>query len=191
MARLPYLDPADAEPEVRAALESTPPLGIFRMAANAQGVFVPWLRFGVACLDGREFDQALRELAILRVAQLTPGAEYEWVQHVAIALAVGVTQEQIDAIERDEADAECLGDAGRLIVRFTTEVVRDAAPSEETFAAMAARHSPREIMHLVMVIGQYMLVARVMATSQIDLDPALGDDVLGAALRIQQERERG
>jgi alkylhydroperoxidase family enzyme len=190
MARLPYLDPADAEPEVRDALERVPPLGIFRMVANAQGAFRPFLRFGAACLDGREFDAVLRELAILRVARMTPGAEYEWVQHAAITLAVGGTEEQVGALERDEVEAECLGEDGRLVVRFTTEVVRDAAPSDETFAAMAARFSPREIVQLLLVIGQYMMVARVMATSQIDLDPALGGDVLGnvdRALHVADE----
>jgi alkylhydroperoxidase family enzyme len=188
MARLPYLDPADAEPQVAKALARVPQLGIFRMAANAQGAFIPWLRFGAACLDGDEFDGALRELAILRVARMTPGAEYEWVQHVPIALAVGATQEQIDAIERDEPEAPALGEDGRLVVRFTTEVVRDAAPSEATFAAMAERFTPREIVHLLMAIGQYMLVARIMATSQIDLEPALGGEVLDNA---QRTLERG
>jgi alkylhydroperoxidase family enzyme len=194
MARLPYLDPADAEPQVAKALGRVPPLGIFRLAANAQGAFIPWLRFGAACLDGSEFDGALRELAILRVARMTPGADYEWVQHVPIALAVGATQEQVDALERDDPEALALGEDGRLVVRFTTEVVRDAAPSEATFAAMAARFSPREIVHLLMAIGNYMLVARIMATSQIDLDAALGGDVLAnaqAALDRAAQREEG
>ncbi len=190
MARLPYLDPQDAEPEVRAALAQTPPLGIFRLVANAQGAFVPWLRFGAACLDGREVDGLLRELAILRVARLTPGAEYEWVQHAAITRAVGGTEEQIAALERDDVEAECLGEDGRLIVRFTTEVVRDATPSDATFAAMSARFTAREIVHLLLVIGQYMTVARVMATARIDLDPALGEDVLGAATRRPRDPPR-
>ncbi len=187
MARLPYLDPDAAEPEVRAALEQTPPLGIFRLVANAQGAFVPWLRFGAACLDGRELDGLLRELAILRVARMTPGAEYEWVQHAAITRAVGGSAEQVAALERDDVEAECLGEDGRLVVRFTTEVVRDATPSEETFAAMRDRFTPREIVHLLLVIGQYMTVARIMATAQIDLDPALGDEVLG---QVEASRER-
>lgn len=189
MARLPYVDPADASPPVRDALAQTPPLGIFRMVANADAAFVPWLRFGAACLDGREFDGLLRELAILRVARLTPGAEYEWVQHAAITRAVGGTGEQIAALEADDAEADCLGEDGRLVVRFTTEVVRDATPSDATFAAMAERFTPREIMHLLLVIGQYMTVARVMATSQIDLDPALGGDVLSRVWDVQEKRQ--
>jgi hypothetical protein len=60
------------------------------------------------------------------------------------------------------------------VVRFTTQVVRDASPDEKTFAAMSARFTPRQIVHLLLVIGQYMMLGRIMATSQIDLDPSVG-----------------
>lgn len=48
---------------------------------------------------------------------------------------------------------------------------------------MTARFTPREIMHLLLVIGQYMMVGRIMATSQIDLEPALAAEVLQSAGR--------
>ena len=172
--RLPYLDPADAEPRVAEMLGRVPDLGIFRLVANAQGPFVHWIRFGNRLLDGEEFDAALRELAILQVARMTLGADYEWVQHVAIARAVGVSDAQIAAIEAGET---LDGDAG-LVVGFTTEVVRDASPGEETLAAMKARFSTREIVHLLLVIGQYMMLGRIMATARIDLDPAIGGALL-------------
>ena len=178
MARLPVLSPGDANPQVRAALERLPQLAIFSTVANAQGSFVNWLRFGGDCLDARWFDPVLRELAILTVARMTPGAEYEWVQHVPILLAVGGSDEQVAALEAEDPDAEALGDDGRLVVRFTTQVVRDATPDEPTFAAMSARFSTAEITQLLLVIGQYMMVARVMATAQLEVDAVLGADVL-------------
>lgn len=91
------------------------------------------------------------------------------------------------ALERDDPEADCLGEDGRLVVRFTTEVVRDAAPSAGTFAAMTARFSTRDVMQLVMIIGQYMLVGRTMATSQIDMDPAIGGSVLGEAEKYRDD----
>ena len=139
MARLPYLDPDQAETRVAEVLARSPDLGIFRMVANAQRAFPAWMRFGGTLFDSDELDPLLRELAIARVAAMTPGADYEWIQHAAITLAVGGTQEQLDAIARDDIDAHVLGDDGRLVVRFTTQVVRDASPDEETFAAMSAR----------------------------------------------------
>jgi alkylhydroperoxidase family enzyme len=178
MARLPYLDPEHAEPRVAELLGAAPDLGIFRMVANAQRAFPGWMRFGGALFDPAELDPLLREFAIARVAAMTPGADYEWVQHAAITLEVGGTQEQLDAISTGDLDADVLGDDGRLLVRFTTQVVRDASPDEETFAAMIARFTPREIMHLLLLIGQYMMLARIMATSEIDLEPAIGAEAL-------------
>jgi len=189
MARIPPLDPSAAEPRVRAALERLPPLGVFATLANAQGSFINWLRFGGDCLDAALFDPVLRELAILRVARMTPGAEYEWVQHVPILLAVGGTQEQVAALRADELDAEVLGEDGRLVVCFTDQVVRAASPDEETFARMSARFTDAEIVQLLLVIGQYMMLARVMATAHIELDDALGGDVLAGVERVRAARE--
>jgi 4-carboxymuconolactone decarboxylase len=186
VARLPYLDPGDAEPRVAELLGKTPALGIFRMVANAQAAFPAWLRFGGKLFDPNELDPLLREFAITRVAAMTPGAEYEWVQHAAIALEVGGTQEQLDAIERGELDAAVLGPDGQLVVRFTTQVVRDVTPDEATFAAMQARFTPREIVHLLLVIGQYMMLGRIMATARIDLEPAIG----GQAFQVAGETVR-
>ncbi len=168
---------------MRSALERLPPLAVFRVLANAQGAFVNWLRFGADCLNGDLFDPMLRELAILRVARLTPGAAYEWAQHVPILLAVGGTPAQLAALEADEVDAETLGEDGRLIVRFTTQVVLDAAPDERTFDAMSARFSSAEIVQLLLVIGQYMMLARVMATAHLEVDAVLGAEVLAGVQR--------
>jgi 4-carboxymuconolactone decarboxylase len=173
VTRLPYADPERLPPHAREALEAVPPLGVFRMMANAESAFRPWLRWGGVLLSDLALDPLLRELAILRVARLTPHAEYEWVQHVPIALSTGATDEQVAALERDEPEATCFSDAERTVLDFTTEVVRDARASDETFAAARSLLSPRELIELLMVIGQYMMLARVMATTELDLDEPL------------------
>jgi alkylhydroperoxidase family enzyme len=142
---------------VRSALERLPPLAIFRTVANAQGTFVNWLRFGRDCLDGDLFDPILRELAILRVARLTPGADYEWAQHVPILLAVGGSAAQVSALQNNEINADALGEDGRLVIRFTTQVVLDAAPDEATFNSMSARFSTAEIVQVDAVLGADVL----------------------------------
>ena len=185
MGRLPVLDPLEAEPRVRSALERLPQLAIFGTVANAQGSFVNWLRFGADCLDGRWFDPVLRELAILRVARLTPGAEYEWAQHVPILLAVGGTLAQVQALQADEVDSDALGEDGRLVVRFTSQVVTDATPDEDTLDSMRTRFTSAEIVQLLLVIGQYMMLGRVMATAQLEVDAVLGAEVLAG---VEQSR---
>ena len=183
MPRLPYVDKADASAPVREALEVVPTLNIFTTIAHAETALRPFLRFGAVLLGDLQLDPVLRELAILRVARLTPHAEYEWVQHVPIALAVGATQAQVDAIERDDLAADALDDLQRTVLRFTDEVVRDARVSDDTFAAAAQTLSPREIVELLMVIGQYMMLARVMATVDIELDEPAGRAVIDRASR--------
>lgn len=162
MARLPYAEIPD--PRV-------PPANIFRLIANAETVFAPYMRYGLGLLRDLELDPVVREQAILRVAALTPGAEYEWVQHEPIGRAAGMSDEQI---------AACRDGGDDLVLRFTEEVVRDASPSDATFAAISDRLSPREIIELLLVIGQYMCLARVMATAQIDIDPPIGAEALSA-----------
>ncbi len=190
MARIPPLALDDAQPPVRTALERLPPLAVFATVANAQGSFVNWLRFGGDCLNGELFDPVLRELAILRVARMTPGAGYEWAQHVPILLAVGGTDEQVAALERDELDSPALGEDGRLVVRFTSQVVSECTPDEETYAAMSARFSNDELVQLLLVIGQYMMVGRIMATAQLEVDAVLGDDVLDGVREAQARRRQ-
>jgi alkylhydroperoxidase family enzyme len=162
MARLPYAEIPD--PRV-------PPANIFRLIANAETVFAPYMRYGLGLLRDLELDPVVREQAILRVAALTPGAEYEWVQHEPIGRAAGMSDEQI---------AACRDGGDDLVLRFTEEVVRDASPSDATFAAISDRLSPREIIELLLVIGQYMCLARVMATARIDIDPPIGAEALSA-----------
>lgn len=178
MARLPYVDPSEAPEPVREALELLPPLNIFRLLANAEANFRPALRLGASILGQQDLDPLLRELAILRVARLTP-AEYEWVQHADIMLAVGGTQEQVDALARDDIESDVFSEAARAVLRFTTELVHDGTVSQATFDAVAAAHPPREIVELTLAVSYYMLIARVMNVADIDMDPSMGAQVIG------------
>jgi alkylhydroperoxidase family enzyme len=181
MARLPYVDPAGAPDNVREALEAVPPLNVFRMVAHAETAFRPWLRFGGALLGAAQLDALLRELAILRVAKLTPGADYEWVQHVPIALATGATDQQIAALANGDVESDCFDEEQRVVLRFTTEVVRDATPSDATWVAASGRFGPRELIELLLTIGQYMTLGRIMSTTRIDIDGPFGREVAASA----------
>jgi 4-carboxymuconolactone decarboxylase len=170
MARLPYVD-VDAAPEhVAARLRELPPMTVIRVMANAQDAFGAWVGFAGAVLNQTSVSPVLRQISILRVAAMSPGAGYEWDQHEVIARQVGVTDAQIDGarsgsgLEGDDA----------LVARFTEEVVRDVSPSNETWEQMSRRFSPREIVELLLIIGHYMMIARVIATAQVDPDPPIG-----------------
>lgn len=175
MARVPYVDPATAPAPLREQLArfGEDPLNIFRVLAHAETCFEPTVRLGGAILLQQKLDARLRELAILRVARLSQ-APYEWTQHVAIAEGVGVPAEQIAALEGDDGAAACFGERERLVLAATDELVRNADVGDETWAALGRHLDARELIELVVAVGFYMLMARVMRASRIDLDAAVG-----------------
>ena len=182
MARLPYVDPEKAPDQVRETLERLPvKLNIFRMMAHAETSFRPMMGLGMSILAQQQLSAKLRELVILRVGSLS-NARYEWVQHVPIALAAGATEAQVAALER--GDIEGPFDAlERLVLRFTTEVVKQVRASDETFGALAALVSPREVVELVLTIGYYMTIARLLESTAVDLDPPAGTSIIDANRR--------
>jgi alkylhydroperoxidase family enzyme len=178
MARIPYVETEAAPAPVREVLERAPvALNIFRLMAHAETCFRPLLRLGASILGQQQLSAHLRELAILRVARLSR-AEYEWVQHVPIARAVGASAEQIAALERGDPTAPCFDESERAVLRFTAEVVRDVGCGQPAFDAVAKFLSPREIVELLLAIGYYMMVARLMETLRIDLDPPAGTRIV-------------
>jgi AhpD family alkylhydroperoxidase len=142
VARLPYVDPASAPPEIREALEVLPPLNIFRTVAHAGTAVRPLLRLGGAILGQGELDPRRRELAILRTAAVT-GAEYEWIQHEAIARGTGASDQQIAAVRAGDLGADGLDDDDRLLLRCVEELLRNDTIGEASFAAAAKRLSDR------------------------------------------------
>jgi alkylhydroperoxidase family enzyme len=180
MARVPYPDPDELSDKAKEALDRLPPLNVFRMLSHAQTAFRPYLRFGGALLADLELGPVPRELAILQTARVFD-AEYEWIQHVAIGRAVGVTDAQIAALERGDLDDESFDAPERALLRFTTSAMQQPRPSDDEFAAVSEHYSPREIVELLLVAGAYAMLARIMTSLDLDLDEALGEDVLRSA----------
>ncbi len=180
MARIPYVDSATAPPHIRELLERLPvPLNIFRVMAHAEASFRPLMRLGASILSQLKLSGALRELAILRVAKIS-AAPYEWVQHVPIAIAAGVTPAQVEALDRGDTVAACFNETEQLFLRFTDEVVRDVGASDATFAAMTKHFSTQEIVEAILAIGFYMTMARLMQTTGIDLEADAGTKIIDA-----------
>ncbi len=124
MARLPLIDPESTSGDVRASFDRMPvKLNIFRMLAHADTNFIPAMRLGNAILHKQKLSHVHRELLILQAAQREGGA-YEWRQHVPIALGLGVTQAQIDAVERGDYTDASLGEAERALLAFGCEFDR-------------------------------------------------------------------
>jgi 4-carboxymuconolactone decarboxylase len=173
MALLPYLDDHDAAPEVLKILKARPlVLNVQRMMANAQGVFPDRSKLSNALFTKIKLDPRLREIAILRTAKDCRSI-YEWTQHVPAAKHVGVTNEQIAAIEQ-WSEANCFSELERLVLRLTDEVNSQVKASRETVEALKRHVSPGEIIELLIIIGHWRQTASVLETLEVELEDFAG-----------------
>ena len=177
MARLPLIDPETTSGDIRASFDRMPvKLNIFRMMAHAEANMIPAMRLGNSILHKQKLSAVNRELLILQAAQLEGGA-YEWRQHVPIALGVGCTQAQVDAVECGDYDAAAFSEAERALLKFGREVVENVRVPDAIFAAARAHFSDQEIVESIVALGFYMMMARVTEATETDLDPAAGMQV--------------
>jgi 4-carboxymuconolactone decarboxylase len=181
MALLPYADESKLSEKNREILNrGKVKLNVARMIANSDAAFYPFSMFGNSLLTRTKLDARVRELAILRTAKVSRSV-YEWMQHLPIAKATGVTDEQIAAVENWET-AKCFSDLDRLVLRFTDEVARNVKASRESLEALKKHMGPTEIVELVLSIGFWGMVARVLETTEVELEDFAGKlDLLKAS----------
>jgi alkylhydroperoxidase family enzyme len=185
MALLPYLDDKDASPDVLKLLKDRPVvLNVQRMTANAQRLFVVRSRLSNALFTQITLSAKLRELAILRTAKDCHSV-YEWTQHVPAAKHVGVTEEQIAAVENWQS-AKCFSEIERLVLQFTDEVNANVKASRETLEALKQHLSAGEIIELLIIIGHWRQTASILETTEVDLEDFAGK--INILERMQQQK---
>ncbi len=183
MPRIPLVEAEAAPPEVRKFLDALPAkLNIFRMAANAETMFRPLFALGTAILGRQQLEDRLREFVILDAVNVV-GGEYEWVQHVAIAKALGGEDAHIDAIRRGDMQAECFSEKERDILGFAHESAMNYRVSDECFAKAEARLGAREITELLLTIGFYQMLGRLTEATCTELDQPVGTTVIDSIKR--------
>jgi alkylhydroperoxidase family enzyme len=178
MALLPYADESKVAEKTREILNrGRVKMNVARMIANSDAAFYPFSMLGNSLLTRSKLDARLRELAILRTAKVSKSV-YEWTQHVPIAKGAGVTNEQVEAIEKWER-AQCFSEVDRLVLKFTDEVARNVKGARATVEALQRHMGTTEIVELVMSIGFWGMVARLLETTEVDLEEFAGKvDVL-------------
>ena len=174
MALLPYVDESKASEKTREILGNTPrKMNVARMIANSsESVFQNFSRLGHALLTRAKLNSRLREIAILRTAKVTRST-YEWTQHVPIARACGVSDEQIAAMESWQG-AKCFDEIERLVLTLTDEVSRDVKGRKQTLEALKKHLDATELVELILSIGFWGMVARLLETTEVDLEDFAG-----------------
>ncbi len=149
------------------------PLNVVRIGAHASPLlFEAQGRLGWAIANPEVLDPRLRETVILRVAHLS-NSDYELHHHIPLGRAAGLTEAELDAIAR--RDYAALNPLFAAAARFTDEVVTQLTPSDETLASLRKVASDQVVINIVLTIGCYMSIARLIAVTGIERDlDALG-----------------
>ncbi|MDP6342251.1 MAG: carboxymuconolactone decarboxylase family protein [Alphaproteobacteria bacterium] len=167
MARIDYVEPAQASGRVNELLDKLGHKNIFRMLGHSESHFQTYARMGNAIRFKGELDPQLREIAITRTGILCQ-AEYEVVAHKRLAREAGVGEEKIAALDEGAA-ADVFSEAEREVLRFTDEVVMGNHVADGTFDALARRLDPTALVELYLAIGYYIMTSKFLVTFGIDM----------------------
>lgn len=139
---------------------------IFSTLAHHPKLMKRWSAFGGVLLYAGELPPREREILILRTGW-NCRSEYEWGQHKRIGLDAGLTEDEVVATTKDDA---IWSDADALLIRTADELHADSKISDATWAALASRYSKKQLIELVMLVGQYHLVAMTLNSLEVERD---------------------
>jgi AhpD family alkylhydroperoxidase len=167
MSRLPY---ADFEPALKPRLEQLwgKPPNLYRTLANHPAMLAAWTEFANSIRHDSKTPRALRELMILRTAQLTR-SEYEWAQHLKMARKMGVREAQIAALANWRASPEF--DERERAALLLTEAVQAIGVSDAVHAEVKKHFSDAEFLELSLTAAFYAMVSRLLDALRVELEP--------------------
>lgn len=158
MSRLPLanLDPAISE---RIAGLGGRPLNLYRLLGNQPRLLAAWVDFAYSLRSECRTSRILRELMILRTAQLANSA-YEWHQHRIMARQAGVPEKQIAELAMWRGSTAF--DAREQAALLLTEDIVAGHVQDATYKAVSEVFDDGEYIELVLTASFYVMVPRVL-----------------------------
>jgi len=160
---------ATFEPVLQKRLEELwgQPVNLYRALGNHPALAAAWTEFANAIRHDSKTPRALRELMILRTAQLAH-SEYEWAHHLRMARKSGVPEEKIAALAGWRSSAAF--DARERAALALTEAVMACNVSDEVHADVKKHFSDAEFVELSLTAGFYAMVSRMLDAMRVELD---------------------
>ena len=157
-------------PELKKRLEElwgTPP-NLYRALGNHAPLAAAWTEFARAIRYESRTPRTLRELVILRGAQVMR-SEYEWAQHLKMARKAGVRDAQIAALAGWRESPEF--DATEKAALLLAEAVTRADVTDEVYAAVSKHFDHATYVELSLTAAFYAMVGRMLDAMRIQLEP--------------------
>jgi alkylhydroperoxidase family enzyme len=151
------------------------PINVHKLMANNPVLLNAWWTFRNHSVTGGTLGLRKAELLILRVS-VHMNSWYEWGSHVDRALKLGTN---IDEIRRvlipDTCEHWPVEDAA--LMRAVDELTRDHCIQSATLATLEQHHSNAQIMDLIAIHGMYIILAGMIKTWGLTLDPEVSERI--------------
>jgi alkylhydroperoxidase family enzyme len=160
---------AEFEPALKDRLEAlwgTPP-NLYKALANHPAIIGAWTEFANTLRNGTRTPRPLRELVILRGAQVAR-SEYEWAQHLRMARKAGVREAQIESLQNWRASTDF--DPKEKAALALAEAVTHGRVSDEVYREAMRHFDHHDYVELAVTAGFYAMVGRVLDAMGVQLE---------------------
>lgn len=144
---------------------------LFRLLSSNRRVFYTWVPFAASLVPYGTLPRRTSELVVLRIAWRRR-SRYEWGQHVDIANRAGVTLMEVKAVTVGP-DAPLWSPDERTLLTAVDEFLDAGHISDERWHELARVYTQAELVELCLLIGHYSMLAGVLRTLGLELDPGL------------------
>ncbi|MBN1381898.1 MAG: carboxymuconolactone decarboxylase family protein [Deltaproteobacteria bacterium] len=144
---------------------------IFTTQSRHPEVMKSWRSFSGYILNQSTLPARDREMLILRIGWLCR-SEYEFGQHTRIGQQAGLTSEEIVNITKGP-NAAGWDPFDAALLRAVDELHADAFISDDTWHVLSRRYDEKQMIDLIMTVGNYNMVSMFLNSVGVQLDPKL------------------
>lgn len=178
MARLPYIEPEDADPVTRQVYEDAEErfemvLNIFKITGNAPEIAQPmWQIYFDILQEGPALSWVDKELLILKSTKMGD-CLYCVTQHEVVSARLGVTADkQRDIVGVEYRNSDEYTEAEVAILDLCQHVVLDPEQIPgEVWARVKEHYDDGQIVEIVATIGAYLQVSKFGDSLGVELEP--------------------
>ena len=142
------------------------PPNLFTTLGRHRSLFRGWLSFARRLMPGGKLPRRETELVILRIAHLRH-CEYERRHHVRLGRRAGLTDADLERVT-EGASADGWSDRERALLRAVDELHETQDVSDATWSQLRRYLDERLLIELVLLVGQYEMLATTIAVLRIE-----------------------
>ena len=142
---------------------------LYRTLAHNPVLLRDFLQVTADVRSETRLDPKLRELAILTVARVT-GAAIQWLSHLPIAVAAGLTPDQVIGLPVWEHHPG-FSEIERAVISYAEHVVRAGHVPQQLATDLRVYLDEQETVELAFAVSYYLMVARFQQALEVDVDP--------------------